>query len=106
MNKKMEALEALREICKSSHCVSDTLRIKLKPWEVTARKNIVYNALTELAEIKKRAEEKMAKLSETETSFNNLHKDGSLTEYWEDERKREVIEDKRLIDYILKGETK
>jgi len=58
------------------------------------------------AEIKRRAEEKMVKLSETETSLNNLHKDGSLSEYWEDEKKREIIEDKRLIDYILKGETK
>ena len=48
----------------------------------------------------------MVKLSETETSLNNLHKDGSLSEYWEDEKKREIIEDKRLIDYILKGETK
>ena len=95
-SKEMEALEALREICKSSHCVSDTLRIKLKPWEVTARKNIVYNALTELEEIKARAETAKKDLQEEQKAL--FARSGLTTNY--------VSIRERLINYILKGETK
>ena len=38
-------LEALRDICQSSHCVSEPLRKDLKPFEVTERKNIIHEAL-------------------------------------------------------------
>ena len=44
--------EALREVCLSSHCVSETLRKDLKPFEVTERKNIIYEAISELERLR------------------------------------------------------
>lgn len=42
---ELTPVEALRKICQSSHCVSESLREDLKPYEVTKLKTIVYNAL-------------------------------------------------------------
>jgi hypothetical protein len=43
MNEREKAIEALKDICKSSHCVSEPLRLSLRPFEVTQRKNIIYD---------------------------------------------------------------
>lgn len=47
MTSKSKAIEALRELCKSSHCVSESLRLSLKPFEVTERKNIIYEYINQ-----------------------------------------------------------
>jgi hypothetical protein len=49
-----KAKEALREVCQSSHCVSETLRKDLKPFEVTERKSIVFEAINELERLQRK----------------------------------------------------
>lgn len=44
-SESLAPIEALRDICKSSHCVSESLRKNLTCSQVTAKKSIVYEEI-------------------------------------------------------------
>ena len=115
--------EALERLAKKANITADDMKFYIEdnvnePYKSLYEYKAIKQALTELAEIKQRAEEKLVPITEREKRFERLFvpvTSNSVFITAEDEKfvqnyvygdGEKDAETKELIDYIIKGETK